>query len=154
MSLGVRGAAPAGAPVRERPLRILHLGKYYAPARGGIESHVQLLARGQAAAGHDVTVLCFNHRDRGARDALDRSFERVPESEELDGAVRVRRLGRWVRLFGTDLVPTLVARSLAGALSSHDVVHLHTPNPMMLAACASAPRLRFSLHLRVRRPSR
>ena len=41
-------------------LKILHIYKDYPPILGGIENHVQLLAQGQAAAGHDVTVLVTN----------------------------------------------------------------------------------------------
>ena len=33
-------------------MRILHIYKDYPPILGGIENHVQLLAQGQAAAGH------------------------------------------------------------------------------------------------------
>ena len=36
---------------------VLHLAKYYPPARGGMEIHVQTLARAQVRAGMRVTVL-------------------------------------------------------------------------------------------------
>ncbi len=45
-------------------LRICHLGKYYHPFRGGIETHVQSLAQAQVEAGSAVTVACINHRDQ------------------------------------------------------------------------------------------
>ena len=50
-------------------LRICHLGKYYAPATGGIETHVRTLAKAQAALGHDVSVFCINHRTDAGHDA-------------------------------------------------------------------------------------
>ena len=37
-------------------MKIVHLGKYYPPAFGGIEAHTQTLARSQAALGADVNV--------------------------------------------------------------------------------------------------
>ena len=45
-------------------MRIVHLGKYYPPAPGGIETHVQTLAKAQAELGAKVTVLCVNHKFR------------------------------------------------------------------------------------------
>ena len=45
-------------------MNILHIYKDYPPILGGIENHVQLLAQGQAAAGHAVTVLVTNPAGR------------------------------------------------------------------------------------------
>ena len=42
-------------------LRICHLGKYYPPSPGGIETHVRTLALAQAELGMDVQVFCMNH---------------------------------------------------------------------------------------------
>ena len=41
-------------------MRILHVYKDYYPILGGIENHVRLLAEGQAARGHEVSVLVTN----------------------------------------------------------------------------------------------
>ena len=51
-----------------KPLSICHLGKFYPPAPGGIETHVQTLARAQAALGATVKVICINHANRAGRD--------------------------------------------------------------------------------------
>ncbi|MFM7540349.1 MAG: glycosyltransferase, partial [Planctomycetota bacterium] len=48
-------------------MRVLHLGKYYPPAPGGIEAHVRTLARAQAGRGHQVSVLCVQHADGRGR---------------------------------------------------------------------------------------
>lgn len=65
-------------------MRVLHVTDVYAPTIGGLERHVELLGRGLADRGHDVTVATF------ARPG-------VPDVE-VDGAVTVRRLDGWTRL--------------------------------------------------------
>jgi rhamnosyl/mannosyltransferase len=106
-------------------LRICHLGKYYPPAPGGIETNVRTLALAQAEKGQDVRVLCVNHA--GARTARGR-----------DGDVEVVRVGRAARLDKLDLCPGLSAEL---ARVEADVLHLHVPNPtMILAILAARPR--------------
>jgi glycosyltransferase involved in cell wall biosynthesis len=120
-------------------LRICHLGKFYPPAPGGIEVHVKTLALGQARLGADVRVLCVNHRNSSRTDITWRGLGSTPTVEELDGGVRVTRLGRHASLSKLDVCP-----SLPGALwklrdEGIDVVHVHTPNPTMLLALAAMP---------------
>jgi glycosyltransferase involved in cell wall biosynthesis len=106
-------------------LQICHLGKYYPPAPGGIETNVRILARSQAELGADVQVLCVNHRNE-------------PTSDEMDGPVAVRRFARALRLDKLDICPGL---SAALARVEADVLHLHVPNPtMILAILAARPR--------------
>ena len=113
-------------------MKIIHLGKYYPPAIGGIETHVQALARGQAALGHEVTVVAVNHQNGHGRDVTGRSFARTPTSYDNDGDVRVIRVGRVGSLLKLDLTPRLreVLRNLA--VDERILWHLHTPNPAML----------------------
>jgi len=61
-------------------MKILHLYKDYYPVLGGIENHIRLLAEGQAARGHDVTVLAT---DRGLR-----------TTTKKQGGVQVIKAGR------------------------------------------------------------
>jgi rhamnosyl/mannosyltransferase len=112
---------------------MLHLGKYYPPAPGGIESHVQTLARGQANLGHDVTVLCVNHADQGGKDITHSRWKKTTSFTQMDGKIRVERVGRWFGLSRLEVCPGLIGR-LRKATGQADVVHLHTPNPLMLAA--------------------
>ena len=102
-----------------RRLRILHLGKYYPPVRGGIETVVETLCRGE----------------RGRLDSRALVLEpgAQPTVHEVVDGVPVTR----VRSFGTvgavSLAPTLpwwLARATA------DVIVLHEPNPMALLAYA------------------
>ncbi len=104
------------------PLRVCHLGKYYPPAPGGIENHVQTLAQAQARAGADVRVFCVNH---GAG----------PTAVERDGPVAVTRFGRSASAAKLDACPDLI-RALAGVEA--DLLHLHVPNPTMILALLRA----------------
>ena len=94
-------------------MRILHIYKDYPPILGGIENHVQLLAQGQAAAGHDVTVLVTNPAGRRTT---------VPARRRS-----VIRAGRLATVASTPLSLALPWRLLR---QRPDVVHLHYPYPV------------------------
>ncbi|MBL4845289.1 MAG: glycosyltransferase [Planctomycetes bacterium] len=119
---------------------MLHLGKYYPPALGGIEIHVQALARGQAALGADVTVVAVNHT-RGEDDTTYRALARTRTVEEQDGAVRVVRVGRLAsiahKLSVAPRLPFLLRRLGREA----DLIHLHCRNPTMSAGLRAIGRL-------------
>lgn len=118
-------------------LQVCHLGKYYPPAPGGIESHVQTLARAQAALGAEVRVLCVNHLNGRGQDLTWRRHGRSETVEEQDGPVHVTRIGRSACIAKLDICPEL-RRTLRTLEHSHiDLFHLHTPNPTMLLALAT-----------------
>ena len=113
---------PAGSecPTLDRlgsPLRIVHLGKYYHPAHGGIESAVRTLAQVQAKMGCTVRVICMDHEWGGTTQI------------ERDSAVEVVRLRRAASFCKIDYCP-----DLPGLIrdSEADLLHLHTPNPSMI----------------------
>jgi glycosyltransferase involved in cell wall biosynthesis len=112
-------------------LRSLHLGKYYPPAPGGIESHVRTLAQAQADLGHDVHVICVNHLDRNSADVTHSRWISTRYSLEEDGAVKLERIGRLLGISRLEICP-LLPKKLKAATSHADVVHLHAPNPLML----------------------
>ncbi len=121
-------------------LRVLHLGKFYPPASGGMEVHVQTLARAQAALGARVEVLCINHA--AAAQGFSHEFHgRSPTREEWDGPVRVIRVGRWASVLRMDVMPELPRELVSALARGVDVVHLHTPNPTMLLALEAVPWL-------------
>jgi len=108
-------------------LRVCHLGKYYPPAYGGMETHVATLARAQRRLGAQVTVYCVNHETNDGREVRDTRFRRSATREEIDDGVEVVRLGRCGGLSKLDLCPEF--RRFADELDRFDVVHLHAPNP-------------------------
>lgn len=106
-------------------VRVCHLGKYYPPAPGGMETYVRTLALAQSNLGADVQVFCMNH-------------ESGPTVEDCDGPVRVTRFGRGASVAKLDYCPDLIARLKA---LDTDVIHLQVPNPtMILALLASRPK--------------
>jgi glycosyltransferase involved in cell wall biosynthesis len=118
-------------------MRVLHLGKYYPPAPGGIETFTAILAREQAAAGDEVAVLA-HAAARGWR-----------TRERNDGAVAVREVGRPGQLAYAPLSPafprqlhTSIVRFRPG------VLHLHVPNTSAFFALLvpSARRLPWVVH--------
>lgn len=126
------------APPRlTRTMRILHLGKYYAPERGGIERHTQALA--EYCVGHGDRVGALVHQRPGCW----RSGE-----ETLNGVV-VRRVGCLAAPVYTPVSPTFpwhLSRMLHEL--QPQVLHLHLPNPSCFAALASpaARRLPWLVH--------
>ena len=108
-------------------MRVLHLGKYYAPQRGGIERHVQDLAEWQVAHGLDVDVL------------VHQPATRWRSTQETLAGVRVRRVGCVAAPLYTPLCPAMplqLAKFLADGQT--DVLHLHMPNPSCFFALTSA----------------
>lgn len=109
--------------------RIIHLSKYYPPDRGGIETHVQTLARTQAALGAEVHVVCVNGFDKQGR-----LFAKTKTVNEMDCGVQVTRLGRLFSFARFDFCPEVLSK-LSQLLNETDtLLHVHTPNPTMLLA--------------------
>jgi rhamnosyl/mannosyltransferase len=121
-------------------LRVCHLAKFYPPATGGIETHLQTLAWAQARLGAAVRVVCVNHLDRTGQDVTWSALAATPTVEEDDGPVRVQRVGKWASLCRLEVCPGLLG--LAGRLRrwQADIIHLHAPNPAMMLAVISSAR--------------
>jgi glycosyltransferase involved in cell wall biosynthesis len=120
-------------------LRVCHLGKFYPPAAGGVEIHVQTLARAQARLGADVRVICVSHRNAAKRDVTWERFASTPTVEEWDEGVHVTRLGRQASLSRLDLCPSLPRALWRLRDERIDIVHVHAPNPTMFLALAALP---------------
>ena len=148
LRLARRGGEGRGGLVVSRAgagLRVLHLGKFYPPASGGMEGHVQTLARAQAALGARVEVLCINHA--AAEQGVSHEFHgRSPTREEWDGPVRVIRVGRWASVLRMDVMPELPRELVSALARGVDVVHLHTPNPTHAAGAGGGAVAAARLH--------
>ena len=96
---------------RRRRLHVLHVGKFYPPVRGGMETHLQAVCVG--LLDHvDVRVLVANTRPATSVDHLD--------------DLTVTRCASLGTLAGTSLCPTMAQQIRQ---SSAEIVHLHHPNP-------------------------
>jgi glycosyltransferase involved in cell wall biosynthesis len=118
-------------------VRILHIGKYYAPERGGIESQTQALCEWTAARGHTVAALVHQ------RPGIWRTTR-----ETLTG-VDVRRVACIAAPVYTPISPTFpIALSRALREIEPDLLHVHLPNPSAFALLASraARRVPWIVH--------
>ena len=97
-------------------MRVLQLGKFYPPYRGGIESHLHALCR-ELTKSITVNVIVANDTHRLMTSEIDE--------------VRIRRLPRLFNLAATPVCPTMpgeIRRARA------DIIHLHLPNPFAALA--------------------
>ena len=128
---------PRPRPVSDR-VSVLHVGKFYPPARGGMEKVLQVLAESERAE-VDNHVLVANE-GRGTR------------QETLNG-VPITRVSSLKRIGAVALCPTFPwwMRTLDA-----DVIVVHEPNPVALVAHAIARpkgRVVFWVHAEVVRPA-
>ena len=102
-------------------MRILQVGKYWPPQRGGMETLLQQYCVGLARRGHTVRALVA-----AGGSEEERSF---------DAGIEVWRAARFGEFASVPLCPSLpsmVRRSLLDL--DPDVVHLHLPNPLAVLA--------------------
>ena len=111
----------------ESKLRVLHVGKFYPPHPGGMESHLEALCQ-ELKNSIDLNVLVAS--SNGHRTS----------QEVLDG-VNVARVGKLFSLRAAPVCPQMVSEIRA---SKADIVHIHLPNPTaILAYLASGHRGRL-----------
>jgi rhamnosyl/mannosyltransferase len=104
----------------------LHVGKFYPPFRGGMETHLQ--------------SLCENLRPRVNVQVIVANRERRSIEEWMNG-IRVVRTGTLINLAAAPVCPGMVAEIRR---AHADLVHLHLPNPTAaMAYLASGHRGRL-----------
>jgi glycosyltransferase involved in cell wall biosynthesis len=102
-------------------MRIVQLGKYYPPYRGGIESVVETTCNALVRRGLTVTVVVSNDG---------------PETvDEIRAGARVIRVGRQFELRSQ---PINLGLPAALASLDYDLLHVHTPNPIYAVAAVHA----------------
>jgi len=102
---------PVSSCPTSKSFTVLHVGKFYPPHNGGMESHLRDLATRQARS-VSVRVIVANSVSR-------------PETAEVDG-VHVHRVARLATIASMPVCPGLLP---AIRHSPADLVHIHMPNP-------------------------
>jgi rhamnosyl/mannosyltransferase len=123
-------------------MRIIHLGKYYPPATGGIETHTQTLCRSLAARGLSIEVVVVNHQDAGGKDVTFDRKASTPSTTDHDGPITIHRIGRVANVAKLDVTPGLTKLLKQMRQNPPDVWHLHTPNITMMLALATLKNIR------------
>jgi glycosyltransferase involved in cell wall biosynthesis len=101
---------------RQRLLRVLQIGKFYAPKRGGMETHLKTICD-RLSPYVKLETLVANTARRTAVDTVD--------------GIRVVRAGSWLTCAGASLCPSMIGQIRR---SNADLIHIHLPNPPAVLA--------------------
>lgn len=102
-------------------MKILELGKFYWPSKGGMETLLQIFCKGFVDLGHDVECVVANEKPKKVIETVD--------------GVPVRREAEYLRLFSTSISPGYLN---ACHRSDADIWHHHFPNPLADVSCVTA----------------
>ena len=108
-------------------LKILHVGKYFAPFSGGVENYMRDAMLALKRLGIESTALVHRH---------SLSLKTLDETVTVGGnTFNIVRTGMWARLLYTPISPAFPwhLRRLIKA-SKPDILHLHMPNPSVFWA--------------------
>jgi rhamnosyl/mannosyltransferase len=113
-------------PAPARRAKVLHVGKFYPPHMGGIETHLEALC-GELTKLFDLRVVVSSDNSSASQEMLDQ--------------VPVSRVPTRLTFASTPLCPGMPAEIRN---AEADLVHIHLPNPMaVLAYLASGHRGRL-----------
>lgn len=110
-------------------MRILELGKFYPPEKGGIETLLRQCSEGFVGQGAEVDCVV------GRGPTFDGSI--LENGSSVQRSVRIHRVRTFGHFFRTSMAPGYL---LAARRWPADVIHAHFPNPLSDVACLLAPR--------------
>jgi rhamnosyl/mannosyltransferase len=114
-------------------MKIIHLGKFYPPEYGGIETVTFDLVEGLNQQGVNADVLCSN---KGTETRIDLNNTRY----------HVIRAGTLAVINSTSISIKLITE-LKNRVHQYDAIHIHLPNPMAnLAMWLIKPKCKVYLH--------
>jgi len=114
-----------------RKLKITHIGKFFPPEHGGIESVTAALAYDHSSQGHDVNVICFTNG--------------VSEDVTTGSLTILRR--KVFGVFSSQPVGFKYFLEVMKYSRSADIVHIHAPNLMAgLAAMLLPKKVKLLVH--------
>lgn len=99
-------------------MKVLQIGKYFYPEKGGIETYLYHLCKGLQGKVEKLDILVSNNR-----------FGTV--IDKYDGLDLVRS-GKWDQFFSTPICPSFFKYIKK---DYYDIIHVHLPNPMAIFAC-------------------
>ena len=104
--------------------RVLHIGKYFPPRFGGMETYLSDLMNVQKASGMAVAAVVHQHLP-----SIRASYEDEKGTTVAAGAAYVYRAARWFNIGVVPFAP-LFALTLAKAIKEFQptVLHIHHPN--------------------------
>ncbi len=114
-------------------MKILQVGKYYPPYRGGMETVLENLVEGLLDAGVQVTTLVSGENSHDRHQLI-----RGPISGHQGELVRAARMGQFQ---SQPMNTTMISLMRRQVLSFQpDLVHLHLPNPLAVMAWSVVAR--------------
>ena len=113
------------------PMRILQIGKYYPPARGGMETVLRHTCEGLLDRGHEVVAVVAAEGNVGAESILN-----GPATGRPGRLVRCARVAVWNSQPVTPGLTSRLRRELR--VFRPDIVQLHLPNPLASLATLMA----------------
>lgn len=113
-------------------MKILHIGKYFPPYNGGIETVTETIVEEISKRGYDCDVVCSGEKKRG--------------TEENKKGYKVFRLATYGQLSSQPISPALIPW-LIRRRKQYQIVHVHLPNPLAeLAIFIARPTGKLILH--------
>ena len=128
-----------GVATIKKPLRVLHIGKYFPPHKGGMETYLRDLMNIQRREGSEVCALVHS--------SSRRLTDKVDTVDALDGSTyEVVRSARWFTLGFVPISPLFIYSAWRTIRRfKPDLIHLHLPNasPLWMLLLPTARKVKW-----------